>query len=123
VLLRLERRAQPLIEPSNRPRYEDLVSALFSAWQPTVREAARKILPRRAFAAVCKALGSALDRKPGETDLETWVALFDLLVDLDDARAWHAIHAAAVRLGADQQSLVKPTQTCVRRPSDERRRP
>jgi 23S rRNA (adenine-N6)-dimethyltransferase len=113
VLLRLERRARPLVELSLRSRYEDLLGALFSAWQPTVREAVRKVLPRRTASVMCDELGGALDRKPGETELDTWIALFDLLVDLDDERAWRAIHAAAVDLRAVQRQLQKHHRTSV----------
>ena len=121
VLLRLERRARPLVELSLRSRYENLVSALFSAWQPTVREAVQKVLPRRAAGEVCNALGSALGRKPGETDLETWIALFDLLVDLDDELVWTAVERAAAALEAGQSRLEKRHRSSVTSPVNSRR--
>lgn len=121
VLLRLERRSRPLVEPSLRSRYEDLVSALFSAWQPTVREAVRKVLPRRAAGAVCSSFGGALDRKPGETGLETWIAVFDLLVDLDDERVWQAIERAAATLKSEQSRLQKRHRSSLASPAGNRR--
>lgn len=111
VLLRLELRQRPLVALDERSRYEDFVVALFTAWKPTVREAARVMFPRAVAATLERSVGEALSQRPSEVNLDAWIAAFTALLELDEPRAWKAIDGAVAKLEREQAGLAKPRRT------------
>lgn len=113
VLLRIERRRAPLVPDHQRSLYLDFMAAMFTAWKATVREAARATFPKRACDALDRSIGGTLDRRPSEVELATWIAAFQVLVDLEDARAWSTISGARKELERQQENLSKRRRTNV----------
>jgi 23S rRNA (adenine-N6)-dimethyltransferase len=75
VLLRLRRRETPLVTAGEAEFFGDLVTYVYTAWQPTVREAMTRIAPRRTVADIEQASGVALDQPPSELPFSAWVRL------------------------------------------------
>lgn len=113
VLLRIERRERPLLLPVDRPRFDDFVVSLFTAWKPTVIQAVRAVFPKDVTAALERSVGHPLGRRPSEIELETWITAFDTLLDLDDPRVWQAIGGASQKLEREQAGLTKRHRTSV----------
>ena len=75
VLLRLRQREVPLVSPSDAALFGDFTAYVFTAWQPTVREALARILPKRLVADIERAAGVSLDRPPSATPFASWLSL------------------------------------------------
>lgn len=111
VLLRIRRRERPLIACQHRERFTYLVEAVFSAWQPTLAQALKARLPRRAAAAVLELRDLNLDERPTRVDLATWIRVFTVLAMRDDDWVWRALQRASDELRVQQASLEQPTRT------------
>lgn len=113
VLLRLRRRETPLVADRQRAKYLDFLVSMFTAWKATVREAAQATFPKSVCAALERSLGRGLDQRPSEIVLETWIVAFQVLLELDDPRAWKAIAGACEALEREQANLTKRRRTSV----------
>ncbi len=111
VLLRLGTRPEPDLAWDRRARFVQLVEAVFSAWQPTVSQAMRSLLPARVGADLVPRLGHGYDVKPTALAPADWIALFELLSSTQDDQAWRAVEAASAALKRQQQRLDRPTRT------------
>lgn len=111
VLLRLRRRESPLVDPRDAPLFRDLVVAVFTAWQPTLRDAFARILPPRALARLERRAGTDLDRPPMSVPLAAWLDLFAAFRAVDDERALRAIRGAEAALRRQQAGLAKVHRT------------
>ncbi len=115
VLLRLRRRPAPLLDPADRDRFVALVEAGFTAWQPTVREALSRQLPRNAATHITSLPGLELGQQPSATDVALWVAVYKSLAERDDPLVWKALGKASDQLRRQQASIDRRTQTAVGR--------
>lgn len=115
VLLRIRLRDQPILNRGHRERFRYLVEASFAAWQPTLAQALKVRLPRRAAEMVLGTSGLDLERRPSHVDLTTWVRVFELLAARDDRRVWDVLQRASEELRAQQASLKRPTRSPVKR--------
>jgi 23S rRNA (adenine-N6)-dimethyltransferase len=115
VLLRLLLREHPLLPWEHRGQFRQLVEAGFSAWQPTVWQAIRTLLPRDVADRVHRQLGNILHLKPSQSTITEWTDLYAILVDLNDDRVWAALRAASERLHQQQAQLDRPERTGVSR--------
>ncbi len=115
VLLHLERRAEPFVPFGQREYYEDFMTALFSAWKPTVEAALITILPKREVQMLRRKSNDAIVQRPSQTPLAVWVDLFHHVMEMDDPHVWQRCHAAAARVRQQQEMIPKRTQTTVRR--------
>ncbi|MDQ3656565.1 MAG: rRNA adenine N(6)-methyltransferase family protein [Chloroflexota bacterium] len=113
VLLRIERRERPLLPPAHRPRFDDFVVSLFTAWKSTARQAAKAAFPGDVVAVLDRSVGQALDRRPSQIDLDAWIDAFEVLVELDDPRVWKAIRGASEKLEREQAGVAKRRRTSV----------
>jgi 23S rRNA (adenine-N6)-dimethyltransferase len=115
VLFRLQLRENPLLPWEARCQFRQLVEAGFSAWQPTVRQAMRTLLPRAAASNVDRRLGARLCVKPSQSTISEWIDLYTVLADLDDDRVWCAFRSASERLRKQQAQLDRPQRTGISR--------
>ncbi len=121
VLLGIERRGQPLLPPNQRERFDDFVVTLFTAWKPTVRQAAQGTFPTDVVKRLDRAVGRALDQRPSQIGLNAWIDAFGALADLDDPRAWRAIDGASEKLEREQSGLTKRSRTSVAASREQRK--
>lgn len=75
VLLRLRQREAPLVSQNDAALFGDFVAYVFTAWQPTVREALTRILPKRLVADIERGAGVSVDQPPSATPFATWLSL------------------------------------------------
>jgi 23S rRNA (adenine-N6)-dimethyltransferase len=123
VLLRLRRREVPLVSPSDAALFGDFAAYVFTAWQPTVREALARILPKRLVTDIERAAGVSLARPPSEIPFPAWICLADTFRTLAGDRA-AIVLGARERLERQQLQLQKRHRTrvsCTPRKPDEPR--
>src|SRR5215217_5678367 len=110
VLLRLQRRAVPLLTPCEAALFADFTAYVFTAWQPTVREALARILPRQAVASVECAARVSLDRPPSAIPFASWVQLAGAFGDVA-GEGVAAVQGARERLERQQVAIQKVHRT------------
>lgn len=121
VLLHIERRDEPLVPDELRGAYSELITALFTAWKPSILEALKSIAPREIVPALHAELGAELSRSPAQAPFALWLRLFERIVELDDDRIWIAVHGSSRRLREQQARLQKQHRTPVHRATTRRR--
>jgi 23S rRNA (adenine-N6)-dimethyltransferase len=117
VLLRVQRRATPLVAPEHDQRFRDLVTVVFVAWQPTVEAGLGGVLPRRVLRGLRACYGEHLGLRPSQVPFDRWLAMFEALLTHDDRRVWARIDGAESRLTHQQSRLTKPHRTRVGNPA------
>jgi 23S rRNA (adenine-N6)-dimethyltransferase len=110
VLLRLRRREAPLVVPGDAALFGDFAAYVFTAWQPTVREALARILLRRQVADIERAAGVSLACPPSDIPFTAWIALADVFRTVAGERV-AAIEGARERLKRQQLQLRKIHRT------------
>ena len=121
VLLRLRQREVPLVCPSDATLFGDFTAYIFTAWQPTVREALARILPKRLVTDVERAAGVCLARPPSELPFPAWISLVDTFRTVAGERI-AAVAGARERLERQQLQLQKRHRTRLITRSHEARR-
>ncbi len=117
VLLGLRRRERPLVAQGHAALFGDLATYVFTAWQPTVREALARILPRGLVADIERGAGISLARPPSELPFSAWVSLADTFRTVAGERG-AAVEGARERLERQQLQLQKLHRTrAARAPS------
>jgi len=120
VLLQLRRRPEPLVPNELRGAYRDLITALFTAWKPSVSEALTAIAPVETVRLLRAELGADLSRSPARVPFALWLRLFERMVALDDDRIGSAVAGASERLRERQSRLTKRHRTPIHRGSGRR---
>jgi 23S rRNA (adenine-N6)-dimethyltransferase len=110
VLLRLRRREKPLVASREAALFGDFVAYAFTAWQPTVREALARILPRRLVADIERTAGVSLACPPSEIPFTAWISLVDTFRTMAGERV-AAVEGAHERLKRQQLHLQKVHRT------------
>jgi 23S rRNA (adenine-N6)-dimethyltransferase len=110
VLLRLRRREAPLVSPRDAVLFGDFAAYAFTAWQPTVREALARILPRRLVADIERTSGVSLACRPSELPFSAWISLAETFRTLAGERV-AVIEGARARLECQQIQLQKVHRT------------
>src|SRR5215210_3721618 len=110
VLLRLRRREMPLVAPSDAVLFGDFAAYAFTAWQPTVRNALARILPRRLVADIERAAGISLACPPSEIPFPAWIPLAAAFRSVAGERV-AVVEGARERLERQQLHLRKIHRT------------
>jgi 23S rRNA (adenine-N6)-dimethyltransferase len=110
VLLRLRRREEPLVASREAALFGDFAAYVFTAWQPTVRGALSRILPRRLVADIERTAGVSLACRPSELPFSAWVSLADTFRAMAGERV-AAVEGARARLERQQVQLQKVHRT------------
>ena len=106
VLLRLRRREALLVASRDAALFGDFAAYAFSAWQPTVREALVRILPRRLVVDVERAAGVSLACPPSDIPFTAWISLADAFRTVAGERI-AAVEGSRERLNRQQVHLEK----------------
>lgn len=91
VLLRLRKRAEPRLPWDDRARFSRVVEAVISRFRPTIRQSLSLILTSGEHQQVQRALGAALDQRPGQASDDVWIALYRELTKVCSDRTWSRI--------------------------------
>jgi 23S rRNA (adenine-N6)-dimethyltransferase len=116
VLVRLRRREEPLVASRVTALFGDFVAYVFTAWQPTVREALARILPRRLVADIEQTAGVSLACPPSDIPFTAWISLADAFRTVAGERSV-AVEGARERLKRQQLHLQKVHRTRASRSS------
>jgi hypothetical protein len=116
VLLRLRRREEPLVASRDAALFGDFAAYVFTAWQPTVREALARILPRRLVSDIERAAGLSLACPPSDIPFTAWISLADTFRTVAGERV-AAVAGARERLKRQQLHLHKVHRTRASRSS------
>jgi 16S rRNA A1518/A1519 N6-dimethyltransferase RsmA/KsgA/DIM1 with predicted DNA glycosylase/AP lyase activity len=119
VLLRLQHRDAPRLDPVEIEGYGDFVAHLFSAWKPTVREALRGIVTARQVAGLEREIGRSLMVAPGDLPDDAWISLFRVM-QAHCGKSLHQVTGARARLERQQAGLQKEHRTRCARPQGRR---
>ncbi|HEX2212469.1 MAG TPA: rRNA adenine N(6)-methyltransferase family protein [Mycobacterium sp.] len=122
VLLRLRRRPVALMAPHDRALFEDFTAYAFTAWQPTVRAAFARILPRQTVARIERIAGVSLDRPPSAIPFAAWVSLADTFRGVAGEQT-ASVKGARNRLERQQTGLLKVHRTRAPRSFSESKEP
>ncbi len=96
VLLRLQKRKESVVDTKNSQLYKDFLAYTFSQWQPTLKEALRKIFTREQFKKLAKDLNFSQSATPTEIKFNQWLGLFKyFLVEV-------ANHKKQLTIGAEK---------------------
>jgi 23S rRNA (adenine-N6)-dimethyltransferase len=115
VFLRLRRREVPLVASRDAALFGDFAAYAFTAWQPTVREALARILPRRLVADIERAAAVSLACPPSDIPFTTWISLADTFSTVAGERV-AVVKGAHERLKRQQRHLQKVHRTRASRP-------
>lgn len=114
VMLRLRKRGPPLVRYANRQHFRDFVTYMFTAWQPTVEQALKRLCTRRQLDAMRRGLDFDVDVTPTSLTLEQWLALFASFQSLGDAEGMAEICGSEQRHMRQQHMLQKTHKTRAR---------
>jgi 23S rRNA (adenine-N6)-dimethyltransferase len=112
VLMRLRQRETPLVASRDATLFGDFAAYVFTAWQPTVREALARILPRRLVTDVERAAGVSLACPPSDIPFTAWISLASAFRTVAGERV-AAVEGAHERLKRQQLHLQKVHRTRV----------
>ncbi|MGH2562026.1 MAG: 23S ribosomal RNA methyltransferase Erm [Thermomicrobiales bacterium] len=111
VMLRLRKRGPPLVTREDARCYRDFVVAVFTAWQPTVRQALSHLVGKQFELEVKRQSGFDLDQPPTALSFDEWLALFASIRDANGNGTWRKIDGAEERLRQQQAGLQKVHRT------------
>src|SRR5579883_510346 len=94
VLLRLAKRGPPLVAGARMALYRDFVTAVFTAWQPTVADALRRLGGAAWAERVAATAEVAVCAPPSRLPPADWLSLFEAFARLADVRAQHRVTGA-----------------------------
>ncbi len=110
VLLRLQKRAVPSLEPTAAEGYGDFVTYLFSAWKPTLRDVLRGLVSTRQLARLEDDIGQSLALAPGDLPGEAWIALYRAM-RANAGKSLEQVTGARAKLERQQAVLQKEHRT------------
>ncbi len=111
VLVRFAQRPAPLVPQGEVPLFRDFVVTLFTAWQPTVRDALAHGVHRRVVAPIEREVGESLARRPIDTPFELWLRLFQVAQHHFGLELERMVSGAEQRLKHQQSQLEKSHRT------------
>lgn len=109
VMIRLQKRNNPLIMKENLSDFYDFITFAFSQFAPDISKGLKKTLNPQIIASIAKQ-GKFSTSKPSEVPLEGWVELFSEFVRHGNK---NAVLGAYKRLLAEQSKLEKVNRTRV----------
>lgn len=110
VLIVFRHRNAPLVEPSERQLFRDLVVYGYNQWKPTVLEALEKVFSHQQRQKLKRVLGGAR-AKPRDLTIEQWVELFGVFVKLVGRDKKVLVAGAESKLKMQQNKLQKVHRT------------
>jgi 23S rRNA (adenine-N6)-dimethyltransferase len=122
VMLRMLRRPDNLVPRDQRKQYLDLVSAVFSAWQPTVMEALRHLITVDTCRFIARNVTCDLAVRPSGMSQKAWVDLYVAFHGHAATEDWRRVAAAAERLQLQQATITRPSRTRARHGKSSQRR-
>lgn len=113
VLLRIKKRAEPMVEQQNEKLYRDFIIYSFNAWKPTLKEGLKKIFTDYQFLRLAKELNFSSSAKPTDLNFSQWLGLFNFFTKGVDVSKKVLIRGSEEKLRNQQAKLDKINRTRV----------
>lgn len=111
VLIRIEKRKNPLIDPKDKQLYDDFVTYSYSQFQPNIVEGLSKVIGRNTMTILAKQVGFNPNGKPSELEEKTWYGIFDYFIKNVDDNHKRIVKGSYTLLRKQQQNLQKINRT------------
>ena len=111
VLLRIEKRNQPLVVLNDTKLYKDFVVYSFNQWKPTLKEALKSIFSDTQFTRLSNDLKFSIKFKPTDLTFNQWLGLFNFFIKGTDLSKRAIVSGAESKLKAQQSKLDKIHRT------------
>lgn len=111
VLIRIEKRNSPLIDPKDKPLYDDFVTYTYNQFQPNIVEGLSKVIGHNTMTKLAKQVGFNPNSKPSELEEKAWYGIFDYFIKNVDDNHKRIVKGAFDRLQQQQQNLQKINRT------------
>ncbi|MBP9781043.1 23S ribosomal RNA methyltransferase Erm [Candidatus Woesebacteria bacterium] len=110
VLVRFQKRNNPLVKPEHSQLFRDFVVYGYNQWKPTVLESFEKIFSPKQRSILQSTL-HIQRAKPSDLNLEQWLALFDSFNKYTDESKKKIVSGAENKLKIQQSKLQKLHRT------------
>ena len=111
VLLRLSKRALPLVSPADQQSFRDFVASGFTSHHPALDGFLKEVFSWRQVKHIARALEMDLKSKPASLYIEHWLGLFEYFKVIGNEQARRAVAGSERRLRRDQARLKKVHRT------------
>ncbi len=111
VLLRIEKRNQPLVGLNDVQLYRDFIVYSFNQWKPTLKEALKSIFSDTQFTRLSNDLKFSSKAKPTELSFNQWLGLFNFFIKGMDLSKRAIVSGSENKLKAQQSKLDKIHRT------------
>ncbi len=111
AMLRLRRRAKPLVAPAAQSAFRDFVVYSFTAWRPNLQAILKELFSWRQIKRLREELRIELEAAPSGLSLEDWLGLFARFEREAGPRAWLKVSGSEQRLAGRQLHLEKVHRT------------
>lgn len=109
VFLSIQKRQPPLLGPAESRLFRDFLAYTYSASQPNVASALKKIFTHKQMLRLHRLIGKETLRS--QLSLQLWLALFDLFMQGTSSQAMACIAGSEEKLKRQQQKLTKIHRT------------
>lgn len=113
VLLRLEKRAKPILEEKNIKEWKDFVVFSFSQTKPNLGEGLKSIFTIKQFSQLAKDLKINFKNKPKDLSFEQWLGLYIFFSQHADQTRKNLVNDSYLKLLEQQHRLQKIHRTRV----------
>lgn len=111
VLVRIEKRSNPLINEADKNLFEDFITYAYNQFQPNVVEGLSKVLSQETMVRLAKQIGFSPHSKPSELEAKDWLGIFDYFVNNADEKHKNIVRGSYKKLLMQQQNLQKVNRT------------
>ncbi|HCI05367.1 MAG: rRNA (Adenine-N(6)-)-methyltransferase [Parcubacteria group bacterium GW2011_GWC1_45_9] len=111
ALLRIKKRARPLVEAKNIQLYKDFIVYGFNSRKPVLREGFKNVFTGYQFSRLAKDLNFPDSSKPTDLNFSQWLSLFDFFLEGTDESKKLLVRDSESGLKSRQDKLKKIHRT------------
>ncbi|MBN8592763.1 MAG: rRNA adenine N(6)-methyltransferase family protein [Anaerolineae bacterium] len=112
VMIHIHKRIKPLIPEKDINQFRDFIVYGYTQWQPTVRDAFKKVFTGKQLAIISQSV--PLNLKPTEFNIDQWVSLFNTFLMYASRDGRKLVNGSEVKLLKQQEKLDKQHRTRYR---------
>src|SRR3990167_6432754 len=113
VLLRIQKRREPLISNDNRQTYKDFVSYTFNHSIPNLKKGLQNIFSSAQYSIISREFHLKDNVTPTQVTFEQWMSIFQFFTQLADHRKKQIIAGAEAKIVKDASKIDKVHRTRV----------
>lgn len=109
VMIHIHKRTTPLISEKDISQFRDFIVYGYTQWQPTVRDAFKKVFTGKQLAIISQSV--PLNLKPTEVNIDQWVILFNTFLTYANRDGRKLVNGSEDKLLKQQEKLDKQHRT------------